>query len=321
MTHRMVKRYALGAALCVLAVSAHASCGAAFCLINTDWSAQGAWTDEGVRADLHDEYIDQDKPRHGRDTVGVGEIPRDHDEVETRNRNIVAAFDWSFAPDWGVGVTLPYVDRYHLHIHDGPAGKVPESWSFRELGDVRVQAHHLAFSSTNAERPRSWGFNVGLKLPTGRHDVANGEGEVAERTLQPGSGTTDALLGVYWHGAAPLEGWSWFSRAQAVLPLDSRDEYKPGNQLQLDAGVRYAWGQNAGFMLQANYIAKGRDKGAQAEPDDSGARQLFVSPGLSYNVTRDAQVYAFVQLPVYQAMNGVQLTADWSALAGVSLRF
>ena len=29
----------------------------------------------------------------------------------------------------------------------------------------------------------------------------------------------------------------------------------------------------------------------------------------------------FVQLPLYQSVNGVQLTAKWSALAGVSWRF
>jgi hypothetical protein len=317
----MATRHWAGAALCALALPAHASCGAAFCLINTDWSAQGAWTDEGVRADVHYEYIDQDQPRHGRDTVGVGEIPRHHDEVETRNRNLVTSLDWSFAPSWGVGVVLPYVDRYHLHIHNHHGEKVPETWSFRELGDARVQVRHLVFESPDAEKPRSWGYNFGLKLPTGKHDVANGDGDVAERTLQPGTGTTDALLGVYWHGAAPIEGWSWFTRAQAVLPLNSRDEYKPGKSLQVDGGIRYAWGDKTGLMLQANYVAKGRDSGAQAEPEDSGKRELFMSPGISYNVTRDAQVYAFVQVPLYQAVNGVQLTADWSALAGVSLRF
>ena len=74
-------------------------------------------------------------------------------------------------------------------------------------------------------------------------------------------------------------------------------------------------------MLQANYVAKGRDSGAQAEPDDSGQRQLFLSPGMSYNITRDMQAYTYVQVPIYQSVNGVQLTADWSALAGVSFRF
>ena len=32
-------------------------------------------------------------------------------------------------------------------------------------------------------------------------------------------------------------------------------------------------------------------------------------------------VYGFLQLPLYQYVNGVQLTADWSIVAGVSARF
>jgi hypothetical protein len=41
----------------------------------------------------------------------------------------------------------------------------------------------------------------------------------------------------------------------------------------------------------------------------------------SVNVSKSAQLYAFAQFPLYQKVNGVQLTADWSALAGVSWRF
>ena len=125
----------------------------------------------------------------------------------------------------------------------------------------------------------------------------------------------------FWHGAAPLAGWSWFTRASAVLPGSEKGGFKPDRQLQVDAGLRYALTSSIGLMLQANAVAKGRDSGANAEPEDSGQRALFVSPGVSWNATRDVQLYAFVQAPLSQHVNGVQLTADWSALAGVSLRF
>jgi len=106
-----------------------------------------------------------------------------------------------------------------------------------------------------------------------------------------------------------------------VLPASSRDGYKPGRQVHVDGGIRYAATRDVGLMLQLNYHARGRDSGANAEPEDSGQRQVFVSPGISWNASRDVQLYAFLQLPVYQAVNGVQLTADKSALAGLSWRF
>jgi hypothetical protein len=74
-------------------------------------------------------------------------------------------------------------------------------------------------------------------------------------------------------------------------------------------------------MLQANFLQKARDKGDQAEPEDSGGTFLHISPGLSWDVTKDLQVYGFVQLPVYQKVNGVQLTADYAISIGVGTRF
>jgi hypothetical protein len=66
---------------------------------------------------------------------------------------------------------------------------------------------------------------------------------------------------------------------------------------------------------------KGRDSGAQAEPEDSGGTFVYISPGVSVAVTRSIQLFALVLLPIYQYVNGVQLTASWGATAGVGFRF
>ncbi|MBI3575835.1 MAG: hypothetical protein HY083_09320, partial [Gammaproteobacteria bacterium] len=74
-------------------------------------------------------------------------------------------------------------------------------------------------------------------------------------------------------------------------------------------------------LLQINTQIKDRDRGGEAEPRDSGGSFLWLSPGLSYTLTRAAKVYGFVQLPLYQRVNGIQLTAGWSAAAGASWHF
>ena len=164
-------------------------------------------------------------------------------------------------------------------------------------------------------------MTAGLKLPTGKRDVANDEGEVAERTLQPGTGTTDLVAGAYYRQALPLAGSSWFVQVGAQFALNSRDEYKPGDQYGVDAGYRYDVNDRFAAMLQLNYRYKARDKGAQAEPEDSGGQAITASPGVSFALTPRVQAYAFVQLPLWQHVNGVQLTADWSVAAGVSAQF
>ena len=45
-----------------------------------------------------------------------------------------------------------------------------------------------------------------------------------------------------------------------------------------------------------------------------------MSPGLAYALSREMQVYGFVQSPLYERVNGVQLTADWAVAIGVSTR-
>ncbi len=318
-----MKRFPLAAALALSPVLASASCGSAFCSINTSWDAHGGWLEPGARLDLRYEYIRQDQPRAGTHDVGVGEVPRDHDEVLTQNRNLLGTFDYTFNRDWGVNVLVPLVDRHHDHIQNGAGGPTPESWEFTELGDLRVMARRRLSTVENPDTTSvaTSGLNFGVKLPTGRTDVRNAEGELAERTLQPGSGTTDAVLGSYYSQHLPTRNLSWFVQGLAQLPLNSHDEYRPGNRLGVDAGIRYDLGDKVGLLLQLNSLFKARDRGAQAEPGDTGGKFVFLSPGLSYALTRQLQAYAFAQLPAYQNVNGVQLVPRYALAAGVNIRF
>jgi hypothetical protein len=85
--------------------------------------------------------------------------------------------------------------------------------------------------------------------------------------------------------------------------------------------LRYLATDQVSLLLQANALARRRDGGAQAEPADSGGNSLFLSPGASYALTRELQVYGFLQLPLYQYVNGVQLTARRAVAIGISSRF
>ena len=302
---------------------AQASCGSAFCMVNTNWNMQGVALEPGWRLDLRYEYIKQDRPMSGRDRVAVGQIPQDHDEVKTINRNYVATLDYTMNDQWSVSATAPYSDRYHIHNENNDDGtQTPEQWSFARLGDVRVLGRYqLRSEDANAHKLNFYGVNFGMKLPTGDKNVTNAEGERAERTLQPGTGTTDLLLGAFYSQLLGDSDSSWFVQALWQAPFNSSENYRPGRRLSLDVGYRQEVTDRIGLMIQANALYKGRDAGAQAEPDDSGGRFLFVSPGVSFSVSKGFQIYGFVQIPVYQYVNGVQLTSDWSAVIGVSTRF
>lgn len=314
---------AAAAALSALALSqyAHASCGSAFCSLTIDFGADAVGLTEGGRLDLRYESINQTQPRSGSRKVAVGEIPGDHDEVSTRNRNLIATYSRSYANGWGFSVAAPIVDRQHLHIRNDQGSPFPERWNFTEVGDLRVTGRYQRAVSGLGESSGAAGAIFGLRLPTGRFNVANSAGEVAERSLQPGSGTTDAIIGGLINQLMPASSSSWFAQAQFQHALNTRDGFRPGHMLTADAGYARVLSDKLSGIVQLNAVVKGRDQGINAEPADSGGRFLYLSPGLSYDVSPTIRAYAFFQHPVYQRVNGVQLTANHSFVVGVSTHF
>lgn len=307
------------AALC-LPSFALASCGAAFCTVNTNWTTQSAMVEAGSLFDLRYEFIDQDQPFFGGDKVAVGQIPHHHDEVSTLNRNLVATYSHSFGGGWGLTLSAPITERDHLHIHNHHGELIPEQWHFTELGDLRAVGRYQFASVGDPLNPSTSGITFGLKLPTGRTTVANGEGERAERSLQPGSGTTDLLIGGYYHQRLTASDASWFAQLQYQHALNTRSGYKPGAQLGADLGYRHGLGDKLSLLGQLNFVHKRADSGSEAEPDDSGGRYVFLSPGLSYAISDNLQLYGFYQHPLYRHVNGVQLTADRALVIGLSGR-
>ena len=302
--------------------TALASCGSAFCMVNTNWNLQGLAPEPGLRIDTRFEYINQHQPLSGSNRVGFGEIRRHHDELRTINRNYITTFDYTFDQDWSLSATVPVLHPTHEHVHNHHGAQLLDQWDFTRLGDIRVLGRRQWMIENAAQQRLSFvGVNFGLKLPTGDFDVRNAQGDLAERSLQPGSGTTDLLLGAFFSQVLPAASSSWFLQALWQAPLNYRSDYKPGRRLSLDLGYRYEASDAVGLMLQMNTLYRSRDSGAEAEPEDTGGRFVYVSPGVSYAIAKNMQIYGFVQKPVYQHVNGVQITANWSALMGLSVRF
>ncbi len=294
---------------------AHASCGGSYCTINTGEDALGPWVKPGWRLDLRGEYMSADTLRSGKSRVAPSGEPDATDETRTLNRNLLASIDYSGGAQWGVSAQLPWVSRFHEHIFNDPVnGPTTEQWRFQKFGDMRVIGRYQFLGLP--EHRSAAGAQFGLKLPTGSTTVSNGDGARAERALQPGTGTTDLVLGVYYNAPRGVRDFSWFVQAMAVSPLNSREDYRPGRQLTLSTGLNKPLNDGVNALLQLNLSHKARDSGAQAEPEESGGFQAFLSPGLGVAVSRRARLYGFVQLPVYQRVNGIQLTADRSFIAG-----
>jgi len=314
----MNKRFAIacsGGVALLVAGAAQGSCGSAFCVLNTNWSTQGVASEPGAfRLDERFEFVEQKHLMQGTKRISA-----DTTELRTINRNLLTTLDYTVSKNWAVSVSVPVVDRSHSHIADPTGAATFEKWDFTKVGDTRVLG---MYRFDNEKNPVvNQGLIFGLKLPTGDYRVSNADGAVAERALQPGSGSTDLVLGGYYSAPGIHLDSSWFVQALYQQAVSTKEEYKPGNQFQLNVGYRYPLGHDLQALLQVNSLIKGRDSGANAEPDLSGSKSVFLSPGIIYSLTHDFQVYSFVQLPIYRFYNGTQLSVDWAFVAGATVRF
>lgn len=289
------------------------SCGGGYCSVNTQWETQGAWTGGGVRVNLHYAYIDMGQLRRGADKAISGKIPGMDDERRTLDRYLLAGLDYAIDDAWSVSIQLPVIQRDHNHtVNDTPS--IREFWNLSGIGDLRLSGSRQFALSPDT----SAGIRIGAKLPTGKIDAVSNDGVLAERSLRLGSGSTDILLGAYYYRKLQGNATTVFAQTQWQRPLTERDHYEPGQQLSADMGLRYALTLATSAMLQLNLLWKDHDQGINAEPDETGGRYAYLSPGVSHALSSRLQVFGFVQLPLYQFVNGTQLSVDKSATIGIS---
>lgn len=295
------------------------ACSACGCSLDSDWSSQGsAPATRVLSVDVRYDYLNQTQLRRGTGKVDKASLalPND-DEIQqqTRNRVLTTTVDYAVDSQWGVSMALPYVDRFHTTIAPGDTNISASKSS--SLGDVRLLARYDGLGGA-----AHTGVQFGLKLPTGsihtRFSDGPQAGEALDRGLQPGTGTTDLIVGLY-HAGALNDQLGYFGKVQVQQALNTRDEFKPSNKLNLSLGLRYTANEQVTPQLQLNLASEGRESGTNADRDNSGSVLAYLSPGVSVSVSKQVQVYGFVQLPVYQHVNGLQL--EPKSTASLGLRF
>jgi hypothetical protein len=273
----------------------------------------------GARFELRYDNVNQNQVRSGAGKVASWPAPGHEQELYTRNRYLTAGIDFSASANWGLNLQVPYVDRSHATYGMAFDGSDAGTSHTQSLGDVKLIARYLGLRDEG-----NTGLQFGLKFPTGSHTQTFSGGAIAgdplDRGLQPGTGTTDAILGVF-HFASWSQNWDYFGQATVQLPLSSSDGYKPGSALNVTAGFRYLGMDSLVPQVQLNARASSRDSGANASPDDSGGKTLYVSPGVSFALGEKAKVYGFLQWPVVQNLNGYQLAPKYTFSVGTQFAF
>jgi hypothetical protein len=314
-THRTMFAAPLALAAFGLAPDAALACSSCGCTLSNDMFSQGG-DHSAFHADLRFDYFNQDQLRTGTGKFdrGSAEIPNDRElQQETINRNYNLFLDYAPNADWGFAAQIPYFDRYHTTI--APGDEDISTSHTKSIGDVRLLARYRGLSAD-----RSAGLLLGVKLATGsfHNNFIAGpqEGEPLDRGLQPGTGTTDLLIGGYTFGAVNRD-WDYFAEAILQQPFSSREDFRPGTGLNVTLGARYVSLEGVTPQIQVNMRTERRETGLNADVENSGATLVYFSPGVTVKLTPRSSAYAFLQLPIYQRVNGLQIESRYSVSFGI----
>ncbi len=322
------------AALFLCSTALSASCGSATCPL--DPHSLNLPLPRQFTLDLSVQYIDQDQPRIGREKARVGEIPSSHDEVETVNRATVLLVNYAPSDRVVLSAFVPFISRYHEHIENehaaSPASTTRsrqgtiETWHLHDLGDFAVAARYR-FGA------KFWG-TAGVEFPTGERRPSNHEGEVAEPTLAPGSGSTDVFAGVVYQTQFSVPSLTrgvlgnaaampFFAGATYRRNGRGTEDYRLGDELLVNAGVIYPLFARLQVIGQVNADFREKDDvgDTDEERDHTGRSAVYLSPGLRVGLPGGFAGYGIVQIPVYQRVNGIQLTSDYNLVGGIQARF
>ncbi|HVU16544.1 MAG TPA: transporter [Candidatus Didemnitutus sp.] len=292
------------------------ACSVCGCSLSSDWAAQGYVMAPGLNVDLRFEYYEQNDLRSGTGSVDRSALTFPNDEEiqqRTVNRNTWLNLSYVLNPHWAVAASLPWHDRFHTTIAEGDTDISTSDAS--GFGDLRLTTRYQQSSPGE-----SFGLQFGLKLPTGRFDqtFASGPqtGEQVDRGLQLGTGTWDLLAGASWF-ARPTSDFGCFFQATLDAPLAERQQFMPSTSVTFSTGVRWLNPSRFTPQFQVNAKFEGREHGAEADTDNSGGTLVYASPGVTVELGGRASGFVFVQLPLLQRVNGLQLEPRWILSTGV----
>jgi len=287
------------------------------------YSASAGW-----RVNLEYDYIHQDDLRSG--TQSVTGVPDGNElEHDTLNRYYTLGVTYSPNAVWNINVLVPYVVRTHSTYGDfDSSAPLPDLSSSRSSswGDVKLIGSYQGFLPTH-----NLGVQLGVKLPTGKYGTAidfysgPNAGTPLDASLQPGTGSTDLIVGAYYYQAISqnfdLTVSGQFQSAIKENQNQPGNDFRPGNSATLSLGLRYEAHSKWVPQLQLNLFRKSADQGALADTLDVQGTVAYLSPGITAQVVKSLHVYGFVQIPVYSNLDGYQLFPHYTTTVGLSYAF
>ena len=258
-------------------------------------------SDSGLSVFVRYDYMDQNQNREAGHTAS----PDDNANKRISTDFYTIGGNYVINHKWMVMAELPVFARNYTTSALNDAGASPVArFPLTSLGDAELTLTYTGFSPDMAT-----GLGIGVKLPTGRSTSPTypnfTQNPPYDRDTLPGTGSTDLMVSGYHVGHVSGAG-HWFVQAQYKFAVATRDNYRPGNEINAALGASVdlkAGGTTLAPQLSLLASVRQHDSGANADPLNSGYQRLLVAPGLRVALTRKLSVFGDVEFPVAQYVN------------------
>ena len=314
----------------LLAAPAAATCGSAQCFLDTG-TGEGLQAPHTFFVELSYQWIDQSRKAEG--SSGTSEVltpgidleegliePDHHREIRTENALVRVGVTYGVTSRLAVFAFLPLInDREHEHFDD--AGSPEEAFDgdagSSGFGDARLGVRYGVFVKAMDVLTG----DLAVKLPTGSYKGLDSEGAIQEPTIQPGTGSTDAIVRLRWSHTIRPGTLDAFASASYRLNTENSLDYRFGDEQVLLGGVTHRFSPRWSWSLQANARHTGRDEYLGAGVPSTGLLAIDVVPGIAFHSESGLTFYADLDQPVYQDVNEAQLTVRRGLVLGLSKSF
>jgi hypothetical protein len=202
-----------------------------------------------------------------------------------------------------------------------PAGAVVSPFTTRHarsgVGDVQLGAGYAVLGSAR----EALAARALVELPTGAYRLRDAQGFIDRPELQPGSGSTDLLLGLHYQRSVSSSGAALFGAASLRRNGTNGLGYRFGRELSIGTGITQGPARRGRLSLQLTLRHTERDRFQAGGVPSTGATTLSLAPGVRLRTPGRSVLYAYAKLPVAQRVNEAQLTPRVDVVVGLSRSF
>jgi len=275
---------------------------------------------------LQSSYVDIDS---FSDSKMLGFAEEGHD-VHTLDYlyTVSAGLSYGITDNLTVSLKIPYISFNNIREvhgededHEGENGEehaeVHVHGDSDGIGDITVLGQYRFLKLDSGQLESALLF--GLKVPTGKTDEEDINGERFDTEFQPGSGSWDPIIGLAV--TKRFGRVSFDADARYTLVTEGSRDTDLGDLFNYDLALSYHVPARIlmDLILELNGEWKQKQEVDGEKDENSGEHALFISPGVRIYLGKTSSAFVSAGFPLIQDMNGIQSETDYRMFFGVSI--